>query len=354
MDTFRVIGSGTCGTIFEIPGSLEVIKRAKDGYENELWNDSLVHRCVKAAFEKWKDIHDGLSLPGCYDFVTAKNDDFWRLHTHLFPEYFQQPAALFFTQRILPLPKPIRFAIIDTYFPEQIRLNAKLSQANKDCLVRIYLGKRRDPNRRKPLRASLRNYNMHLDQMEELEMDIIQFATVMAKGLAILHWEAQTDADDVEFVLGSGPTMFSGTTLEQIRKMDGPTDTLPTSSIPNFGQRFISMYLLDFNRCKQLELRGTSEDRENSVKMAVDAFFRNDPYYPRPPSSNDNEKLLWDNFSQAYLYAASKILSTEEDVIQQLPKQFIHCIEETMKVRRLRMEEAGRRLEAMGILEWEE
>lgn len=37
--------------------------------------------------------------------------------------------------------------------------------------------------------------------MEDLDLDIFDLATEMAIGLAILHWEAQVDGMDTEFVL---------------------------------------------------------------------------------------------------------------------------------------------------------
>jgi len=54
--------------------------------------------------------------------------------------------------------------LIEKYCPERLKEDAKSKQSNKDCLARVYIGKRREGNRVKPLQFfSLRNFNMHLD-----------------------------------------------------------------------------------------------------------------------------------------------------------------------------------------------
>ena len=55
---------------------------------------------------------------------------------------------------------------------------------------------------------SLRNYPLHLDQMEELAIPfdhLESYARAMAETLAVMHWGAGMDGNDVEFVLGSHP-----------------------------------------------------------------------------------------------------------------------------------------------------
>lgn len=41
--------------------------------------------------------------------------------------------------------------------------------------------------------------------MEFLRLDTHRYATIIVTALAILHWKAHVNADDVEFVLGSAP-----------------------------------------------------------------------------------------------------------------------------------------------------
>jgi hypothetical protein len=60
------------------------------------------------------------------------------------------------------------------------------------------------------LAFSLRNFCLFLDQIEDLALDPSEYAEAMADALAIMHWSAGIDANDVEFVLGSLPTKFWG------------------------------------------------------------------------------------------------------------------------------------------------
>ena len=78
------------------------------------------------------------------------------------------------------------------------------SDANKDCFVRLYLGKRRPRPGRKSRWFQLRNFALHLDQMEALGLDVEYYAMAMADVLAIRHFVAKLDADDIELMLG-GP-----------------------------------------------------------------------------------------------------------------------------------------------------
>jgi hypothetical protein len=59
-----------------------------------------------------------------------------------FPD-FERPTNVLITQRIFPLHRPIRNSLIELYCRENSRDEAKNHEANKDCLVRVYLGKRK-------------------------------------------------------------------------------------------------------------------------------------------------------------------------------------------------------------------
>jgi len=87
----------------------------------------------------------------------------------------------------------------------------KSNPRNRDCLATIYLGKWRDLNRRASKAFTLRNFILHLDQMEELNLDLNlefnAFAVGMANALAVMHWRSNIDSDDVEFVLGGSPSL---------------------------------------------------------------------------------------------------------------------------------------------------
>ena len=73
---------------------------------------------------------------------------------------------------------------------------------NRNCLFRIYLGRRATNRTRPASRFGLRNFPLHVNEVEELKLDTAMCARMMAQTLAILHWAAEIDANDVEFVLG--------------------------------------------------------------------------------------------------------------------------------------------------------
>ena len=89
---------------------------------------------------------------------------------------------------------------------EEIQQEAKDDPDNKDCLVRIYLGEREPIRQQSESYDTLRNFPLRLNMMEDLEIEVSQLAKEMAIGLAIMHWQAQVDGMDVEFVLGSSAT----------------------------------------------------------------------------------------------------------------------------------------------------
>lgn len=89
---------------------------------------------------------------------------------------------------------------------EQVAQFVKTNPGDDDCLVRPYLGRRfrygqQGPSTSKFQRFSLRNAPLHIDQMRSLGLDAKAYAETMAEALAIMHWSAGIDANDVEFVL---------------------------------------------------------------------------------------------------------------------------------------------------------
>jgi hypothetical protein len=355
---FRAIGAGTCGTVFDIPGSVQVVKRAKGGWEKQLWNDCVSQKRVLEAFEKHTKLIGDLLVPYVVSFISADDLKFWKEHGQYFPETHRSPAALYITQRIPPLRTHVREALIDKYFPDGLKEKAKGDEANRDCLVRLYLGKRRDPERRKPIRATLMNYNLHLDQMEELELETKDFAKTMARALATIHWEAGLDAEDVEFLLGSAPMITAPTTFSsaELERLGEPTTLAPRFSHGFYG-RSVNMWLLDFNRCNKIHMKGVDGEgstamQKKGLELAISAFFKNDPYYPRPLSTNAHEQELWDAFRATYLATSSAILSDETDVaIRELPERFILGLMTEATIRQRNKSEAEQRLLERG--NWE-
>lgn len=179
---------------------------------------------------------------------------------------------------ISPLPAPSGAHLGTTYFPG-------LNERDKEgpTLCRLYFGKVFPNSRPKFVNSS----NFPLDEARYLGVravanelpDSAAVARGMAQMLARLHFLAHVDARDVEFVLGG----------------DG-----------HFGHKF---YIIDFNQVRNL-------DPTPSVADLVEAFFGNDPYYPRPGTGN-----LYNEFKSAYL-------SECPVQAQGIDQAFIHAIEQ--------------------------
>lgn len=290
---------GTCGRVFEQPGAISALKLSKTD-DNQLWNDYIMHSRVFHGFSVLPQITK-LYVPEVYYFAAASDDEWWSKREPLFPVHSRGRNVLC-TERILPLPQPIRNKLIETFCPSQLKEKALADLSNNDCLARVYLGKRQENNSRaKPLPLfTLRNFNLRLDQMEGIGLRRLpEFSNRMGMALAGMHCKVGIDADDVEFVLGSSPTYSDGLrplSPEQFSGL-GPNSSTwkQVNARPNFLKRQTRLWLLDFNRCKDI-----TRD-SNGVDMAVRAFYRNDPYFPRPLGTGTTECELWDAFVEGYL-----------------------------------------------------
>lgn len=305
--SFRAIGVGTCGRIFEQPGDPLVIKlEVPHSYGGRnLQNDFAMHQRIFAAFKKHQQALDlDVHVPQPFQFVPKSDEDWWDRNGERFPVAHRKPAAIIFMERILPLPRKVREALIDKYCPERIRAIAKQSPGNKDCLVRLYLGKLKRDRSRPSIMFNLRNFNLHINQCTEIDVETEPFARAMADALAIMHWDVKVDAHDVEFVLGSAPTF-----KEIPHHM---------SKCYNFERREIHYWLLDFNQVCNISM-----DYEG-VDSAVFSFVGNDRYYPRPGKGFDES---WDLFKARYLQTSAAVAAVEN---QHLPARFIDRLEKKL------------------------
>ncbi|KAK3387594.1 hypothetical protein B0H63DRAFT_559084 [Podospora didyma] len=176
--TFRKIGAGACGAIFAQDGKSLVVKLAKNSDETELIPEFgyFVPKNHKTSLTRTRALSKPLMM-----------------FAHL-------PTAALVTERIQPLPHDTRVRLIERFCPPRIKQKALDDPANKNYLVRVYLGSMEGKS---GIFFSLHNFKLHLNQMLELELDVEGMARRLGHSLAILHWAAKTDAHDVEFVLGN-------------------------------------------------------------------------------------------------------------------------------------------------------
>ncbi|EXJ86308.1 hypothetical protein A1O3_03259 [Capronia epimyces CBS 606.96] len=232
------------------------------------------------------------------------DDPWWHANLARFPHGYAA-CNMICSERIPPLPQEVRDRLIDLYCPAASIATIKSNDADRDCLVRLYLGRRKIQNtaRRGRNFFSLRNYPLHLNQAEELDLQIFEYARAMAEMLAMMHWTAKIDANDVEFVLGGTQKTGIGEHTHEF-----------------FGRH--CLWVLDFDCCKPLTMDAAG------VEQAARAFLRNDPYFPRPAIEGSLDHALWFEFRSRYLDCSQHRVATSNTHDLGLPELFITQVEE--------------------------
>lgn len=312
---FRSIGQGFCGSVWAAPAGSEnacAMKREDGGPSRSLYNDYIMHQKV---LQSLSTSQARVCVPSCHRYVRGDDDQsWWEEQISKFPEKFQIRCNILVTDRIPPFPKGVRDTIIDTYCPEALRSFIVLSEPDQDCLIRPYLGRRRRLASQSKFKAfSLRNYSLHVDQIEELALDGMLYARIMAETLADLYWRAHIDANDVEFVLapprGDHKSHFEGSSTDP-----------PIIKSNILGEHVL--WILDFDCCKQMSMD------KIGVEQAVAAFYRNDPYYPRPGRDNVKDQTLWTGFKDRFLEASEAIMGGQGSPQAGLPALWVDLAEQ--------------------------
>jgi hypothetical protein len=312
---FRRIGAGFCGSVWATPDDVHAFKREDGGPGRSLSNDFQMHKRILESLDQLVGVKKTASAPSfriqvprCYRLIKAEDQEWWDQNLRHFPDSYS-PCKVLHSERIPPMPRGIREFLIDQYCPVILIPDIKTSDANTDCLIRPYLGRRRLNNskRTRPSRFSafsLRNFPLHVDQMEQLGVATEAYAEIMAETLAMMHWHGKIDANDVEFALAPP-------------RLGAAPSNLPSGILGDH-----EMWLLDFDCCRSMSMD------QNGVNQAVAAFFRNDPFYPRPGA----QQHLWEAFREQYLQVSSKIIRSTQnsdavDARTPLPGLFIGQIE---------------------------
>ena len=291
--TLDRIGQGFCGTVWAaVPYKRQqlCIKREDGAPGRSITHEYEVQRVVSAALME-KDQAGGVLVPICHGFL-KKDDPNWQGLLPRFPAGYEACNAMV-SERIPPVGEVTRRELIDRYCPEDLQGKIRTGGSNEACLVRLYLGRRRkhvhdpdQPSRRRFF--SLRNFPLHADQIEELWLPSCGFAGSMGKALAFLNWGQGLDGNDVEFVLGGRRRMPNCRISNWYSESLGPYD----------------VWMLDFDCCRHITMD------EDGVEQIVRAFWRNDPYYPRPGGGAEDEEA-WKAFVEAYRHASMKIIRSD-------------------------------------------
>lgn len=293
----KCIGQGTCGTIFDIgaqvndkdtPNDPARSKFLSTGYvfkkgssAESLWTDFNLTNCANKAVENagfWANMVNwdwGIGyciprVPVAYAFRMAREDGKSMEEDLKFPQGWQG-AGTRFTETKIPLaPLSVQKDLVDAYGAEDP------GPEGDHCLIRVYLGEKRGPATRGTM--SLRNFELRLDQLQEIlnadtsgpllrlkaaiGVDGSVLAKEMAMGLAILHWQAEVDGMDIEFVLGGHDLCDIKPHFEPNHKEFRPRDR-PTERL--LSRREIYLWMLDFDKASEIKLTKRDVDQQRPL-----------------------------------------------------------------------------------------
>ncbi|KAJ5861859.1 uncharacterized protein N7529_009169 [Penicillium soppii] len=192
----HTIGHGACGTVWASETG-PAYKREDGSPSRSLQNDFEMHRRVIRSHQTLATLKEiKIQIPTCHNFIKAVDKERCLSVSH----HLENLLDRFFIQG---------------FCSNEIKPSILNSKPDGDCLVRLYLGRRRTQMRTSEALPrlkvfSLRNYPLHEDQMEQLGIstnDMHQYAQSMAEALAMMHWVAGIDGNDVEFVLAPSMAM---------------------------------------------------------------------------------------------------------------------------------------------------
>ncbi|KAK3364171.1 hypothetical protein B0T25DRAFT_445778 [Lasiosphaeria hispida] len=271
---FREIGTGSIGKVFEHPRTILVYKVPMADQPEKLWNNYLKHARVYESFKAMPPVNEQVVIPRCFFYTNPDDEAFWTQNLKWFPNlplFPQVTHHVLYMERVFPLPLPIRNALISKFCPPMYQQSAKKYEANKDCLIRPYLGRLKYGSGNYP-GFSLRNFQLHADEIMDLGLDASELCTSMARALAVLHWHTKIDGEDIEFVIGSSPlrekvvSVSKASELSTMAPYTSTYDRVQHNTL-NFTKRVTSLWMLDLDACSDIAMDS------NGVDMAVKAFI---------------------------------------------------------------------------------
>jgi hypothetical protein len=292
---YRCIGKGFCGSVWSRENSHDgndqkiAIKREDGGPGRSVTNDyNMQVQVLRSALRDPPSMP--LSIPQSHQLIDF-SDPWWKSNLHQFPPGYSACKALI-SERIPKVPRSISDKIVDLFCAGNAALTdfVKNNPDDDACLIRPYLGRRRrhgqnGKSKSRFQRFSLRNVPLHIDQMEVLDLDVKLYAETMAEALALMHWGAGIDANDVEFVLAP------------------PGEQHAPSS--NFQSDYLGthrMWIVDFDCCRPIQMD------TGGVEQACAAFWKNDPFYPRPGTGEAADEELWAVFKDKFLESSRSVI----------------------------------------------
>ncbi|KAF9697645.1 hypothetical protein EKO04_003985 [Ascochyta lentis] len=301
--TLTSIGSGQCGTVYALNDTNMVLKLPNTPSKaDQFSNDFKCHQAVYDALSQApRAPRNRIYVPAPKMWIIPESQHFWISNAVSFAVAVKVPDYGLISERIISVTLPVRAGLVDTFAPPLIRsskIRFLATPQQKDCLVRIYLGRQSNKNEAIPPHS---------------------FRLLMAQTLAYMHWSAGVDANDVEFVLGSSPVVCWLPSRREVLAADKESAGVLFSS--DLHHRGMSIWLLDFNMCRLFD-----KDPAGLKKLVRGLWF-NDSYYPRPCAVHPKDKALCKAFSECYLQTSAELGEKE------MSQAFIKAVEDEGKKR---------------------
>ncbi|KIW14078.1 hypothetical protein PV08_06859 [Exophiala spinifera] len=294
----RKIAQGGFGAVYAHPDQNTILKRELNPSidSDAVQREHHMHHGVFEAMMKWNNISSffvNVQVPRDGAFISAPSSDWDDGLQLLFPDKKMQCRAdMIQAERIPAVPAGVLEDIIRIYChdPETWPSIAASTEA-KDCLVRIYLGGESIHSRA----FNIGNFSLHIDQLEALDVNTLKIAGHFGRALAVIHSQADLDGRGIEFVLGGARDEPDGSQIwvldfDQCRPLHAPRGAGDASRQP----------MVDSTG----SVRAPSASEIQRTDSCIDAFFENDPYFPRPGSKRP---ALWNTFARNYDYMTREI-----------------------------------------------
>ena len=148
----RVIGLGSCASVFEEPGTDIAYKKGADteAIQNDRSLTNTVHTALVDARTILQQAFPTITLPQtpmCHEFFPPDAKDWWNKNLSRFSHEHRFEGIMLVADRIPPLPQQAREALIEMYFDAspKVQEDAMTSEENRHCLIRLYPGENETP-----------------------------------------------------------------------------------------------------------------------------------------------------------------------------------------------------------------
>lgn len=149
----------------------------------------------------------------------------------------------------------------------------------------------------------------------------------MVDALATIHYLAQVDGENVEFVLvssseGSQSIRHAVKSVSQADVTHTSTYARVTNPATRFQNRAIRLWIVDTDMCQSIKIS------LSGLRRMAKAFPENDPYCSRPHPEDVKDHALWRSFAACYIATTGSIGSDD------MPVDYVAGVEKVFEIRR--------------------